>query len=247
MRAVLIGANHPTGFTDVPAALDAVYVASEFLTYRFGSAGALASPSWMVSLTKKKATKDAVAKALKKAKKQSDPGDLFVLLFSGHGGNPQTEQFFQLHDDTFTDSELAAAVNAFDTGVEVVVIADCCHAAKMFTPGPISGHPPPLPPDPAQLRLRLTDWLTRRSNNLLSKVAETASFVLGASSSGIQVHVNGQSEFVRTLTEAVPDADRYKDLLGAMKALVPTPEEQANWSVAGRPVAILDNKTLKKS
>jgi hypothetical protein len=265
MRAVLIGANRALGgFTKIPAALDAVHVASRFLADRFGTAGKLVAPSKLLALTGTKPTKAAVDGALAKAAKDSAAGDLFVMLFSGHGGNPKTEQYFQLHDQSFTDSDLANAINAFDPAVEVVVVADCCHAAKLFDPGPMihpghPGHPisgvPAIPTVPGlgpterleKFRLGLRSWSTLRRTSVLKKIAQPANFVLAASASGIQVHANGQSEFVRTLIDAVRPAGRYKDLLDEMKNLVPVPEEQADWSVKGRPDPLFERPPFKKT
>jgi hypothetical protein len=282
MRAVLIGANAAAGVNPVPEALDAVHIATGFLVHRFGSAGTLNPPSRIVSLINAAPTKLAVDTALADAAKDSADGDLFILLFSGHGGNPQTEQYFLLNDDGFTDSDLANAINAFDPDVEIVVIADCCYAAKMFHPGPtihppgipaipgiphvphvphVPGMPPvpviphvpvipgfPDPPaDPSQFRKDLRSWLRKRQTAVFAKLAAPARFVLAASASGIQRHANAQSEFVRTLADAVPNTNRYKHLLAEMKALVPKPAEQANWSVDGRPEASLERKAFKKT
>ncbi|MEJ1960568.1 MAG: caspase family protein [Gammaproteobacteria bacterium] len=65
----------------------------------------------------------------------SEPGDLFLLTFSGHGGRtkrrgPAGESrevgFWQLLDGTLNDEQLKAELVCFRPGVRVLVVSDNC-------------------------------------------------------------------------------------------------------------------------
>jgi Caspase domain len=68
------------------------------------------------------------------------PGDLFVVMFAGHGSKATAEapaQGWHLTERvTFTDIELADTLLAFPDGVDIVVISDCCYGRGFFKRGP---------------------------------------------------------------------------------------------------------------
>jgi caspase domain-containing protein len=71
-------------------------------------------------------------------------GDLFVVMFAGHGDAPTlpgSGQLWHLTDgQSFNDNELADQLLKLPGGVDIVVISDCCYGAGFFTRGP--GLPP---------------------------------------------------------------------------------------------------------
>lgn len=70
------------------------------------------------------------------------PGDWFVMTYSGHGGQAESWAFngYQetlcLYDGQMPDSELHNLLTAFQPGVNVVIILDCCHSGGMDKAGP---------------------------------------------------------------------------------------------------------------
>jgi metacaspase-1 len=70
------------------------------------------------------ATRDAVRAQLREASSASHPGDLFMLTFSGHGGE---RGVWVLFDGSLKDAELRECLAAFRPGVRVLVISDACN------------------------------------------------------------------------------------------------------------------------
>jgi hypothetical protein len=81
-------------------------------------------------------TRAAVTAALEAAAPAS--GDLFVVLFFGHG-LPASEahpyQAWALTDEELTDLELAAQLHRLPPDVDTVVISACCYGRGLHTPG----------------------------------------------------------------------------------------------------------------
>lgn len=83
------------------------------------------------------ATAGAVLARLADAAQIVQPGDLFVLTYSGHGGQlpdqdgdepgDHLDETWILYDRMLLDDELRLAFTAFAPGVRIVVVADCCH------------------------------------------------------------------------------------------------------------------------
>jgi hypothetical protein len=81
------------------------------------------------------ATRDAVRAKLVEMASLSEPGDLFLLTFSGHGGRTcvrapdgalEEVGTWQLYDGTLNDWQLKSDLAHFREGVRVVVISDSC-------------------------------------------------------------------------------------------------------------------------
>jgi hypothetical protein len=70
------------------------------------------------------ATRANVRAQLRTAAQASRPGDLFVLTFSGHGGE---RGIWVLADGSLTDAEMREALGAFQSGVRVFVVSDACN------------------------------------------------------------------------------------------------------------------------
>ena len=94
---------------------------------------------------KKLLTKDATVANVKNnllhASQQLKPGDLFLLTYSGHGGQvPDTnndEDDFQdetwcLYDRQLLDDEFYYFLSGFKEGVRILVFIDCCHSGTVI-------------------------------------------------------------------------------------------------------------------
>ena len=88
-----------------------------------------------VLLLDEAATRAAVRAKLLQMAALSEPGDLFLLTFCGHGGRTRTRVrgdelqdvgTWQLYDGTLNDAQLKADLACFQQGVRVLVVSDSC-------------------------------------------------------------------------------------------------------------------------
>ncbi len=81
-------------------------------------------------LLDERATCAAVRAKIVEIAAASEPGDLFLLTFSGHGGRTRLRSgevgTWQLYDGTFNDEQLKADLAGFRAGVRVLVVSDNC-------------------------------------------------------------------------------------------------------------------------
>ena len=93
-------------------------------------------------LTNEKATAANVSAKLKEYAKIVEPGSIFFLSYSGHGGLIQNDYFYItndeeydqtwcLYDRQFLDDEIFDALSKFDEGVRILVISDSCHSGTV--------------------------------------------------------------------------------------------------------------------
>ena len=102
------------------------------------------------------ATRAAVRATLVEMAALCEPGDLFLLTFSGHGGRTgvRTESgesrevgTWQLYDGTLNDEQLTADLARFREGVRVLVVSDNCGGGMPMksrspqSPGGLEGTP----------------------------------------------------------------------------------------------------------
>jgi hypothetical protein len=89
------------------------------------------------TLLTKDATLKGVTDAISAAAKASKPGDIFLLTYSGHGGqvtdfNSDEEDMLDetlcLFDGQLIDDEIYVLWSEFPADVRVLVITDCCHS-----------------------------------------------------------------------------------------------------------------------
>ncbi len=89
-------------------------------------------------LVNEQATRQSVLNAIDSAASSLGAGDLFMISFSGHGGEiPDSEadaangmdQTWCLYDGQLLDKELYARFSHFKGGVRVLVFSDSCHSA----------------------------------------------------------------------------------------------------------------------
>src|SRR5262249_2676319 len=92
-------------------------------------------------LLTKKATRNAVLAGIAKAAKTLGSGDIFFLTYSGHGGqlpdlnhdeDDGLDETWCLYDGELVDDEIFMALDAFKTGVRVLVLSDSCHSGSVL-------------------------------------------------------------------------------------------------------------------
>jgi metacaspase-1 len=113
----------------------------------------------------KAATRSGVLKAIEEAGKQLKAGDLFLLTFSGHGGQLMDvsgdeldlmDETWCLHDAQVIDDEVHWELGRFARGVRIHVIVDASPSGSVVRP-----HMPDPDPPPAGQRARLLPPLVR--------------------------------------------------------------------------------------
>lgn len=91
-------------------------------------------------LMTKQATRAAVLAALRKAAKALKRGDLFLLTYSGHGGQvpdvtgeeaDRQDETWCLWDGQLIDDELYLELSKFAAGVRILVLSDSCHSGTV--------------------------------------------------------------------------------------------------------------------
>jgi uncharacterized repeat protein (TIGR02543 family) len=97
----------------------------------------------MTRLTDSRATKTAIRKAISNVAAKAVSGDTFVYQHSSHGGWNYPDSSSDVYsvclcsyDDDYEDTELAADLSKFASGVKVVVIVDACHSGGLFKGAP---------------------------------------------------------------------------------------------------------------
>ena len=106
---------------------------------------ALAKTQGFIKVTKrltKRATRNRVLADIKAAASKLKRSDIFLLTYSGHGGQvPNTGNDFEpdgfdetwcLYDGELIDDELYAALKQFASGVRIFVLSDSCHSGTVL-------------------------------------------------------------------------------------------------------------------
>jgi hypothetical protein len=93
------------------------------------------------SLLTRRATRKAVLGGITKAARALKTGDIFLLTYSGHGGQvpdrnsdePDTQdETWCLYDGELIDDEIYKALGQFGRGVRVLVFSDSCHSGTVI-------------------------------------------------------------------------------------------------------------------
>lgn len=83
------------------------------------------------------ATRDRVLAEIRSAASELAPGGIFMLSYSGHGGqmpdlngdeSDDLDETWCMYDGQLVDDELYGALTAFQKGVRVLAFADSCHS-----------------------------------------------------------------------------------------------------------------------
>jgi len=94
----------------------------------------------VTTLLTSQATRNAVTAAIHDAATRLHAGDLFVLSYSGHGGQVPDrngdeqdglDETWCLFDGELIDDELYGALGEFPAGVRVLVLSDSCHSGTV--------------------------------------------------------------------------------------------------------------------
>ncbi len=95
----------------------------------------------VITLLTKNATRRQVMSSIRKAAKTLKSGDIFVLYYSGHGGQlpdinndeelDEEDETWCLYDGEFVDDELYSLLKQFAQGVRVLVMSDSCHSGTV--------------------------------------------------------------------------------------------------------------------
>jgi len=87
------------------------------------------------------ATRERILAGLGKVASSLEPGDIFVLSYSGHGGQlpdlsgdetDQEDETWCLYDGELVDDELYEALARIPAGVRVLTLSDSCHSGTML-------------------------------------------------------------------------------------------------------------------
>jgi uncharacterized caspase-like protein len=110
------------------------------------------------------ATIDAVKDGIREAAEALQPGDIFMMFYSGHGNRIKDrsgDEFEDNHDETMClydgellDDELYAMWPLFAEGVRVLVMSDSCHSGSITRGGEDDDVPKAMPEDVAKSVVR---------------------------------------------------------------------------------------------
>lgn len=90
-----------------------------------------------IALATKSATRARVIAEIRHAATRAEPGDMFLISFSGHGGKvPDLQEIgddgddetWCLYDGQLLDDELLLLWNEFREGVRILIVSDSCHS-----------------------------------------------------------------------------------------------------------------------
>jgi metacaspase-1 len=126
-------------------------------------------------LLTKKGTRDNVLSAMRGAAKALGSGDLFLLTFSGHGGqvpdvtgdeDDKQDETWCLFDAQLIDDELYFELSRFAAGVRIVVLSDSCHSGTVTRdlPSTVAIVPTAQPSQRPKLMPRSVGLRTYRDN-----------------------------------------------------------------------------------
>jgi hypothetical protein len=87
------------------------------------------------------ATSDAIVKAIESAAGELEPGDIFFVTYSGHGGqvpdlndeeeSDGSDETWLAYDRQIIDDELFELWKNFKPGVRIIVLSDSCHSGSV--------------------------------------------------------------------------------------------------------------------
>lgn len=115
------------------------------------------------TLLTKEATRGKVIEKISKAAKDLKSGDIFMLSYSGHGGQlpDLNDEELDIRDETWclfdgqlVDDELNAMFAKFSEGVRILIFSDSCHSGTVSRAMDDYGRPTPLNASGVPLRRR---------------------------------------------------------------------------------------------
>ena len=91
-------------------------------------------------LLTREATSEAIVSAIERAANELEPGDIFFISYSGHGGqvpdtnrdeDDRSDETWLAFDRQIVDDELYALWATFKPGVRILVLSDSCHSGSV--------------------------------------------------------------------------------------------------------------------
>ena len=150
------------------------------------------------------ATREKALAAIRAAAQRLKAGDLFLLSYSGHGGQvddisgeeaDKLDETWCLYDGQLIDDELYLELSRFAKGVRVLVLSDSCHSGTMTRARPpaasVPGQRPKLMP-PAiakQVYADHKDFYDRLQRNVMKASKSAASLDPDAALAQVAVSV----------------------------------------------------------
>ena len=165
-------------------------------------------------LLTRSATRRAVLAGIARAAAALRSGDIFLLTYSGHGGQVPDrnhdepdlqDETWCLYDGQLIDDELYFELSKFATGVRILVLSDSCHS------GSVTRARPPQPP-PGQRSKAMPDGVAIR-------VYEAHKTFYDQLQAGVQVRQTQRGHHQRAHQqqldhgEAQPEPDAYLHVL----------------------------------
>ena len=214
----------------------------------------------VTKLLTKNATRESVIKAIAQAAKSLSAGDIFMLTYSGHGGqvpdkdgdeDDGMDETWCLYDGQMIDDELHTLYGAFAKGVRILVLSDSCHsgtvtraaqaAAMARTP---TGEPPRyrvMPPSLAQRVYRANkefyDDLAKKAGNArdLDKVTATVLLISGCQDNQLSQDGTFNGLFTGHLLTIWNGGSFKKDYRGFHAGILATmpPDQSPNYFIIG--------------
>jgi hypothetical protein len=208
------------------------------------------------SLLTSEATASAVLAGLHDVAEQLEPGDIFFLTYSGHGGqvenhNPDDDpeedsldETWCLFDRQLIDDELFAAFSEFKPGVRIVVLSDSCHSGTVSRGHPDDGDDEArmkqLPVDVAVATEKANAAMystlqTELPTKRLTAVAATAVLLSGCQDDQFSRDGRINGAFTAALLKAWNEPDSRRSLPRLLKAITtripPSYNQVPNYSV----------------
>lgn len=100
------------------------------------------SQGYQASILKtRQATREKVTQGIQAAAQACEPGDIFLLTYSGHGGqipdsnhdeDDKVDETWVLYNGELIDDELFHLWSQFKGGVRVLVLSDSCHSGSVI-------------------------------------------------------------------------------------------------------------------
>ncbi|HEY5753516.1 MAG TPA: caspase family protein, partial [Chthoniobacterales bacterium] len=208
-------------------------------------------------LLREKVTAKAVKTAILNAAKTLKRGDVFLLTYSGHGGQvPDTngdegrfgdtkdamDETWCLFDRELVDDELAALYARFKTGVRIVVLSDSCHSGTVVRA--VEGLPKArvrlLPPAKAAEVYRKNQALYEAIQRGVTageqqRIKATVLLISGCQDNQLSRDGDLNGQFTGTLKDVWKDGTfqgNYKHFRDAIVARMPT-DQIPNYFVTG--------------
>lgn len=159
-------------------------------------------PNTNLVLTKE-ATISNVSEAIKDAATHLEPGGLFVLTYSGHGGQvpdrnndeeDSQDETWVLYDRMLIDDELYTLFSFFPKETRILVLSDSCHSGtvtRLFSPTTIRHRAMPRPINSVVYTANQQEYETAQNNVKSLQLLELPSIILISGCQDSQLSLDG--------------------------------------------------------